>query len=149
VFALCCLALPGGAARDVFFQLAFAAYVGGLVNLNPLVERDGYQILVDALREPGLRRRAREQLVRRLSGGGRASDSRLLSRYAAAGIAWSALAACFAAGMSLRYEPRLAAVAPEPAVWATFAVLWSALLVPVAAVVGRPLSIRWRKPPEP
>jgi hypothetical protein len=51
--------------------------------------------------------------------------------------------------MSLRYEPRLAAVAPEPAVWATFAVLWSALLVPVAAVVGRPLSIRWRKPPEP
>jgi hypothetical protein len=149
VFALCCLALPAGTPRDVFFQLAFAAYVGGVVNLNPFVERDGYQILVDALREPGLRRRAREQLVRRLSGGGRASDSRLLTRYAAAGVAWSALAACFAMGMSLRYEPRLAAVAPAPAVWATFAILWSALLLPVAAVLGRPLSVRWRRSPEP
>ena len=149
VFALCCLALPAGAPRDVFFQLAFAAYVGGVVNLNPFVERDGYQILVDALREPGLRRRAREQLVRRLSGGGRSDDSRLLTRYAAAGVAWSALAACFAAGMSLRYEPQLAAVEPEPAVWATFAVLWSALLLPVAAVAGRPLSVRWRRSREP
>ena len=149
VFALCCLALPAGAPRDVFFQLAFAAYVGAVVNLNPFVERDGYQILVDALREPGLRRRAREQLVRRLSGGGRHDDSRLLTRYAAAGVAWSALAACFAAGMSLRYEPQLAAVAPEPAVWATFAVLWGALLLPVAAVVGRPLSVRWRRSPGP
>jgi len=148
VFALCCLALPAGVPRDVFFQLAFAAYVGALANLNPFVERDGYQILVDALREPGLRRRAREQLVRRLSGHGRADDSRLLTRFAMAGVAWSALAACFAVGMSLRYEPQLANVAPEPAVWAMFAAIWSALFVPVAAVVGRPLSVRWRRRPE-
>jgi putative peptide zinc metalloprotease protein len=148
LFALSCLALPAGAPRDVFFQLAFAAYVGAVFNLNPFVERDGYQILVDALREPGLRRRAREQLVRRLSGGGRANDSRMLTRYAAAGVAWSAIATCFAAGMSLRYEPQLAAVAPEPAVWAAFAMLWSALFVPVAAVVGRPLSVRWRRSPD-
>ena len=148
VFALCCLALPAGVPRDVFFQLAFAAYVGALANLNPFVERDGYQILVDALREPGLRRRAREQLGRRLSGHGRADDSRLLTRFAMAGVAWSALAACFAVGMSLRYEPQLANVAPEPAVWAMFAAIWSALFVPVAAVVGRPLSVRWRRRPE-
>jgi Zn-dependent protease len=69
VFSICCLALPAGTVRDIFFQLAFAAYVGALFNLNPFVERDGYQILVDVLREPGLRRRAREQLFRRLSGG--------------------------------------------------------------------------------
>ena len=65
-----CLALPAGAIRDILFQLAFAAYVGAFFNLNPFVERDGYQILVDVLREPGLRRRAREQLFRRLSGQG-------------------------------------------------------------------------------
>ena len=68
----CCLALPAGAARDIFFQLAFAAYLGAFFNLNPFVDRDGYQILVDLLREPGLRRRARAQLRRRLSGHGRA-----------------------------------------------------------------------------
>ena len=50
--------------RDIFFQLAFAAYVGAFFNLNPFIERDGYHILVDVLREPGLRRRAREQFAR-------------------------------------------------------------------------------------
>ena len=33
--------------RDIFFNLAFAAYVGGFFNLNPFIERDGYHILVD------------------------------------------------------------------------------------------------------
>ena len=68
VFALCCLLLPEGTVRDIFFNLAFAAYVGGFFNLNPFIERDGYHILVDVLREPGLRRRAKEQFARRLSG---------------------------------------------------------------------------------
>ena len=56
--------------RDIFFQLAFAGYVGAFFNLNPFIERDGYHMLVDWLREPGLRRRAREQFARRLSGRG-------------------------------------------------------------------------------
>ena len=33
--------------RDIFFNLAFAAYVGGFFNLNPFIERDGYHMLVD------------------------------------------------------------------------------------------------------
>ena len=48
-----------GTTRDVFFQLAFAGYVGAFFNLNPFIDRDGYHILVDYLREPGLRQ-ARE-----------------------------------------------------------------------------------------
>ena len=76
LFALCCLALPAGTLRDIFFQLAFAAYLGAFFNLNPFVERDGYQILVDLLREPGLRRRAREQLF---AAAQRAAASRRLS----------------------------------------------------------------------
>jgi putative peptide zinc metalloprotease protein len=144
LFSLCCLGYPVGAIRDIFFQLAFAAYVGALFNLNPFVERDGYQILVDVLREPGLRRRAREQLFRRLSGHGRPDDSPLLIRYAAAGVAWSALAACFAAGMSLRYQSRLSAVASAPVVWGVLAVLWVGFFLPVIVVVGGPLRQRRR-----
>jgi len=144
VFAICCLVLPSGTTRDVVFQLAFAAYVGALFNLNPFVERDGYQILVDVLREPGLRRRAREQLFRRLSGHGRAGDSPVLTRYAAFGVAWSVLAACFAAGMSLRYQSRLAGVASEPVVWSVLGVLWIGFFLPVIAVLGGPLRHRRR-----
>ena len=98
LFALCCLALPAGTVRDIFFQLAFAAYLGACFNLNPFVERDGYQILVDLLGEPNLRRRARQQLLRRLAGQGRDTDSPVLGRYAAFGVVWSLLAGCFAAG---------------------------------------------------
>jgi Zn-dependent protease len=144
LFALGCLALPAGAIRDILFQLAFAAYVGAFFNLNPFVERDGYQILVDLLREPGLRRRAREQLFRRLSGQARLGDSRVLARYAAVGVAWSVVAACFAAGLSLRYEPRLAEVASAPVVWGVLAVLWVGFFLPVIAVLGRPLRERRR-----
>jgi putative peptide zinc metalloprotease protein len=145
LFALCCLGLPAGTVRDIFFQLAFAAYLGGFFNLNPFVERDGYHILVDWLGEPGLRRRAREQLARRLGGRGRQSDSRVLARYAVVGLAWSVLAACFAVGMSLRYEPRLAELAPEPVVWAALAAVWVALFLPVILVLGGPLRERRRR----
>jgi Zn-dependent protease len=142
VFSICCLTLPAGTIRDVVFQLAFAAYVGALFNLNPLVERDGYQILVDLLREPGLRRRAREQLFRQLSGQGRAGDSPVLTRYAAAGVAWSVLAGCFAAGLSLRYQSRLEDVASGPVVWSVLAILWVGFFLPVIVVLGGPLRQR-------
>jgi putative peptide zinc metalloprotease protein len=148
LFALGCLALPAGTMRDILFQLAFAAYLGAFFNLNPFVERDGYQILVDLLREPGLRRRAREQLARRLGGGGQAADSRVLARYAVFGVGWSALAACFAAGMSLRYAPRLTELAPAPAVWAALAMLWVAFFLPVIVVLARPANDRKPNPGE-
>ena len=89
------------------------AYVGAFFNLNPFLERDGYHILVDHLREPGLRRRAREQFARRLSGRGRSSDSPVLARYSAWGLAWTVLAGAFAIALSLRYEPLMTAVAPK------------------------------------
>jgi pSer/pThr/pTyr-binding forkhead associated (FHA) protein/Zn-dependent protease len=143
-FALCCVALPAGTIRDIVFQLAFAAYLGALFNLNPFVERDGYQILVDVLREPTLRRRAREQLFRQLSGQGRPGDSPLLTRYGAAGIAWSVLAGCFAAGLSLRYEARLAQVASQPVVWSVLGILWVGFFLPVIVILVGPLRQRRR-----
>jgi putative peptide zinc metalloprotease protein len=142
VFSLLALVLPAGAERDIFFQLALAAYVGGLFNLNPFLERDGYHVLVDLLGEPTLRRRAREDLRRRLSGRARGSLSPVLARYSAFGLAWSTVAGLFAVGMSIRYEPRIAAVLPGPLPWIVLAGIWVAVFAPVMLAVGVPLRER-------
>jgi pSer/pThr/pTyr-binding forkhead associated (FHA) protein/Zn-dependent protease len=143
-FALTCLALPAGLVRDVFFQLAFAAYLGALFNLNPLLERDGYQVLADLLREPALRRRSLAQLQRRLSGGAEASDSPALARYGLLALAWTAVAAAFAATMSLRYEHVLATLVPPAAAWTLLAALWLTLFTPVFLIVLPALRERRR-----
>jgi len=146
VFALCCLLAGAGTVRDVFFQLAFAAYVGALFNLNPFLERDGYHMLVDVLREPGLRRRAREQLAGRIAGRGRGEDSPVLARYALFGLAWSVLAAGVVIALSLRYAGVVTRYVPDVVVWSVLAALWLAVCVPIFVVVGRPLAERLRGP---
>jgi putative peptide zinc metalloprotease protein len=144
IFSLCCLLLPGGTVRDIFFQLAFAAYVGAFFNLNPFIDRDGYHILVDVLKEPGLRRRAKQQFARRLSGQRVETDSPVLARYSVFGLGWSFLAAFFAIGMSLRYEPVMVQLAPKYVVWTVLGTLWLALFIPVFLVLGKPLLDRVR-----
>jgi putative peptide zinc metalloprotease protein len=143
LFSICCLVSAPGTARDIFFQLAFGAYVGGIMNLNPFLDRDGYQVLVDLLREPGLRKRAREQFARRLAGQRSDDDSRVLARYSVFALAWSVLVALFAIGMSLRYRPALEALAPaEWMVWTLLAAVWILVFMPVVLVVGSPLRGR-------
>jgi putative peptide zinc metalloprotease protein len=144
IFSICCLALDPGTVRDIFFQLAFAAYVGACFNLNPFLDRDGYHILVDVLREPGLRRRAREQFSRRLSGQGAGTDSPVLARYSLFGVLWSVLAAAFVIAITFRYRSVLDSVAPSWIVWTVMATVWIAVFVPVFVVVGRPLVDRLR-----
>jgi putative peptide zinc metalloprotease protein len=138
LFALGCLTAPAGAMRDILFQLAFAAYVGACFNLNPFLDRDGYQILVDVLRE-----RAREQLARRLAGRGSAADSRLLARYSALALGWSVVAAGFVVLMTLRYRATLDAVAPAGwLAWSALAVVWVIVLLPTGLVLAGPLRAR-------
>jgi putative peptide zinc metalloprotease protein len=149
-FALCCLALGAGALRDICFQLAFGAYLGALMNLNPFVERDGYHVLADALDEPALRQRAREELGRRIRGeapspsAASTAPSPMLVRYAVCGVAWSVVAAGLAIVVSLRYAPAMRAVLPAPVVGAMLASAWAAVLVPVVVAVGGPLRDRAR-----
>lgn len=50
------------------FKMAFLGYVGFLVNLNPLLELDGYFILMDALEIPMLRQRALHFIKTELAG---------------------------------------------------------------------------------
>jgi putative peptide zinc metalloprotease protein len=116
LFSLACLLQPAGAVRDVCFQLAFAAYIGALFNLNPFLDRDGHHILADVLREPKLRRQPRFVLL---------------------SLGWSVVAALLAIGMSLRYRAALEAVAPAGVVWALMGAVWAALLAPVALRLRR------------
>jgi putative peptide zinc metalloprotease protein len=143
LFAVGCVAAPAGALRDILFQLSFAAYVGACFNLNPFLDRDGYQILVDVLREPNLRQRAREQFARRLSGQRDRGDSRLLARYSVLALAWSVVAAGFVVLMTLRYRGPLAALAPTDwLVWVLLGSRWVFVLVPTARAGAAPLRAR-------
>ncbi|MGH2948771.1 MAG: FHA domain-containing protein [Solirubrobacteraceae bacterium] len=144
VFSVACLVLEPGTVRDICFQLAFAAYVGACFNLNPFLDRDGYHVLVDVLREPGLRRRAREQFSRRLSGRAVDGDSPVLARYSLFGLLWSVLAALFVIGITWRYRSVLEALAPSWIVWTVMATVWVAVFIPVVIVVGKPLVERVR-----
>jgi putative peptide zinc metalloprotease protein len=143
IFSILCVFVEG-TTQDVFFQLAFAGYVGAFFNLNPFIDRDGYHILVDYLREPGLRKRAKDQFSRRLTGKGRSSDSPVLARYSIAGVGWSILAAGFAIFMSLRYAPIMSQFAPSYVVWTVLGTVWVALFIPVFVVLGKPLVERFR-----
>ena len=146
VFALCALLLPAGVVRDIFFNLAFAAYVGGFFNLNPFIERDGYHMLVDWLNEPGLRRRAKEQLERRLGGGkaldGLAGARALLALGArlvgAGGVLRDRRCRCATRRSSSR-SPDSKAV-----VYGVMGTLWVAFFLPVFFVLGKPLWQRIR-----
>jgi putative peptide zinc metalloprotease protein len=141
------LALPSGdgTLRDIFFNLAFAAYVGAFFNLNPFLERDGYHMVVDLMREPGLRRRSRAWFVGALSRRGSAEEvSRVFKIYGVASVFWLFSALLFAIIGTKRFYPKLVALAPREVVWAGIAVVYVLALLPVVIVLGRPLRERWR-----
>jgi putative peptide zinc metalloprotease protein len=145
LFSIICAISPKGNVRDVLFQLAFAGYVGAFFNANPFLDRDGYQILCEWLREPGLKQRARAQLKARVSGQATAAEgSPVLGRYAIAGLVWSLIGAGFVAVMSLRYYHRLAALAPHSLILAGFVVFFCLLLLPIPIALGVPLLQRAR-----
>jgi putative peptide zinc metalloprotease protein len=144
-FSLIALGLSDGTVRDVFFNLAFAAYVGGLFNLNPFLERDGYHMLVDLLREPGLRRRSRQWLSTRLIGQPLEGEATgFFKFYAVASTLWLASGLIFAIIGTIRFYPRLVEIAPPEVVWAVLALVYLVCLLPVIIVLGRPLLVRRR-----
>lgn len=86
VGALIAYAWPASPLAPFGWRLALACYGATLFNLNPLLELDGYYMLVDFLRLPGLRQRAfsyiRGPLWERLrSGEPPAGDERVLAAY--------------------------------------------------------------------
>jgi putative peptide zinc metalloprotease protein len=146
-FALACVLAPPGSVRDICFQVAFGGYVGALFNLNPLMERDGYHVLVDLLQEPGLRRRASRRLHDLLAGRRQAGsgDHRLLW-YGAATVVWSVLSVAFAVVLSLRYYHELVKLAPAALVWTVLSAFYLVLALPLAVQLLRPLWSRMYRP---
>jgi len=60
--AILVIMLPPAAWTRALFQAAYVAYLGALLNLNPLLELDGYYILMDWLEIPQLRQKSFEFL---------------------------------------------------------------------------------------
>ena len=60
--AILVIMLPPAAWTRALFQVAYVAYLGALLNLNPLLELDGYYVLMDWLEIPQLRRKSFEFL---------------------------------------------------------------------------------------
>jgi putative peptide zinc metalloprotease protein len=138
------LAAGPGVAREICFQVALGAYVGLFYNLNPLLDRDGYHVLVDLLRVPNLRRRSRERVARGLAGRRAEPAPRALTVYGAAALAWAVCGTTFAVLMSLRFVEPLAQIAPPAGVWAILGLAYAGLLAPVAFAIGWPLVERMR-----
>jgi putative peptide zinc metalloprotease protein len=144
-FSIACAVSPPGHVREVLFQLAFAGYVVAFFNVNPFLDRDGYQILSEWLREPDLKQRARQQLKQRLSGRVTGEQtSPVLGRYAIAGLVWSVIGAGFVIGLSVRYYDRLSKLAPHSVVLGGFILFCVVLLLPVPLALGLPLVHRAR-----
>jgi putative peptide zinc metalloprotease protein len=145
LFALAAVPSGDGTLRDIFFNLAFSAYVGGLFNLNPFMERDGYHMLVDLMREPGLRRRSRAWLSGRLVGvPAPAGESRGFKPYAILSVFWLFSGLIFAIIGTKRFYPKLVDIAPREVVWVGFALIYALALLPVVLTIGRPLLQRRR-----
>ena len=70
VLAMIVAVLPLSTVTQMLFQAAFVAYLGALLNLIPLLELDGYYVLVDWLEMPKLRQRSfafvRKDLIRKI-----------------------------------------------------------------------------------
>ena len=148
-FAIGCWLCDAGALRDVFFQLAFGGYVGALFNLNPLLERDGYHVLVDALREPGLRRRASRRLTDALAGipaDASAAAPRRLLGYGVASLVWSVVMVAFTVAITLRYYHRLAGLIPATVVWVVLVGFYCVVALPLAVTLLAPLWARVARP---
>jgi putative peptide zinc metalloprotease protein len=143
--ALVALPLAPGAVRDVLFQVAFGAYVAGFMNLNPFLDRDGYHMLVDLLREPQLRRRSRARLAGAISGQEGAPERRLVTVFSFASLVWLLTAGGLTAALASQYTDRLVALTGSRAlVWALVGAFAAIAFLPVLVTVLRPLQARFR-----
>jgi putative peptide zinc metalloprotease protein len=138
--------VASGTYADIAFQVALGAYVGALFNLNPLLDRDGYHILVDLLGQPNLRARSRKRLALRLAGRPQPPElSPVVDIYAVAALVWLLGCAVFAIVLSTRYYKIIVALTGQRTlVWVAFGLFYAMLFLPIAISVGRPLLMRRR-----
>jgi putative peptide zinc metalloprotease protein len=141
--ALLTLFWPAGTIQDIWFQLSLAAYTGAIFNLNPLLDRDGYHILVDLMREPGLRRRSKDWMAAKLSGrAAEPDDAGVLATYAVTALVWSLATLGFTVVMTQRYYTLLTSLAPASVVWTVLIAFYILMLLPIIGVFWKAFRTR-------
>ncbi len=94
IIAIAVALLPTTPVTQAFFQAAYVAYLGALFNLNPLLELDGYYVLMDWLEIPQLRPKSfafvKDQLLTKLRERSRFSrEERIFTMYGLLAIAYT------------------------------------------------------------
>jgi putative peptide zinc metalloprotease protein len=141
--ALATVFWSAGTIQDIWFQLSLAAYTGAIFNLNPLLDRDGYHILVDLMREPGLRRRSKDWMAAKLSGHhAEPDDAGVLATYAVTALVWSLATLAFTVAMTQRYYTLLTSLAPASVVWSVFIAFYVLMLLPIVGVFWKAFRTR-------
>lgn len=115
IASLGALATGGTLVGDLLLTLALVSYLDVLFNLNPLLELDGYYLLVDALERPMLRQDALRFVRRPLWARLRARqpltpDERLLAGFGLLSAVWTAVSIWLALYL---WETRMAGVVRE------------------------------------
>jgi putative peptide zinc metalloprotease protein len=96
--------------QDVLWSFSLTGYVLALVNVNPLLELDGYYIVMDLMEIPNLRARALAYLGSRL-GGRAAPEPRLRRVFMLFGAASLAYGIAVAIGVLSVYRAHFAGIA--------------------------------------
>jgi putative peptide zinc metalloprotease protein len=143
--SLVMLAIPSPLVNALLFKLAAWSYIDAFFNLNPLLELDGYFILMDWLEKPLLRRRSLEFVRRQLWEKLRqreafARDEKLFAVFGILSAVWSVIAVA----MVFVYQgPRIAAVVQGEvagAVYCVTVILLGAVLALIALWARRKQS---------
>jgi putative peptide zinc metalloprotease protein len=108
--ALAALLLAPGGWQDVLWSFSLTGYVLALVNVNPLLELDGYYVVMDLLEIPNLRARALAYLGSRL-GGRAAPEPRLRRVFMLFGAASLAYGIALGVGMLSVYRAHIVDIA--------------------------------------
>jgi putative peptide zinc metalloprotease protein len=144
--ALAALALPGSPLGALAFKLAFTSYASTLFNLNPLLELDGYFILVDLLRLPDLRRRSfafiRGPLWRRLTTDDRRPTTAHGTTSSVVGGRWSVVERLTREERIFAWYGLAAAVYTLFAIGAAALFYWDQVLGPALALLAGDLGQR-------
>jgi putative peptide zinc metalloprotease protein len=136
-----------GAPGDVAFQFAIAAYLNAFFNLNPLLERDGYHILIDVLDQPCLRSRSRAAFAGWLAGEeSREVGGRTLRRYTLASLAWTLFGVGTAVVSLNHHRDALEPVLGASGTSVVIAAACAALTGPLLALYGPAVYARFRTP---
>lgn len=144
--------VPDTVLSAVLWQFALVSYIGVLVNLNPLMEFDGYYVLIDLLERPNLRPRALAwlggNLVPALGNPNRLRGHRLELLYGLASVLYIGLSALLVVVLyRLIVQGWLAQIVPD-ALAAGLAWVLAALVV-VLATFGMLGELRGARRPAP